>query len=46
MNLGYEDGHDKVEAVVYKGAFINGSYRIKRRINGTDIGPARILAHL
>ena len=46
MNLGYKDGHNKIEAVVYEGAFINGSHQIKRRINRTNIVPARNLAHL
>ena len=46
MNLGYKDGHNKIEAVAYEGAFINGSHQIKRRINGTNIVPARNLAHL
>ena len=46
MNLGYKDGHNKIVAVVYEGAFINGSHQIKRRINGTNIVLARNLAHL
>ena len=46
MNLEYKDGQNEIEAVVYEGAFINGSHQIKRRINGTNIVPARNLAHL
>ena len=34
MNLGYKDGHNKNEAAVYEGVFNNGSYQVKRRING------------
>ena len=46
MNLGYKDGHNKIVAMVYEGAFINGSHQIKRHINGTNIVLARNLAHL
>ena len=33
MNLEYEDGPRNIEAMVYEGAFNNGSYQIRKHKN-------------